>query len=46
VEELLFSVIEVHVSDVRQIEVDVAEPLVPDSSSLEIAIATAKVEKV
>jgi hypothetical protein len=34
-----------NVSDVRQIEVHTAEPLVPDSSRLEIEIAIAKLKK-
>jgi hypothetical protein len=45
VEELLFSVIDVHVSDVRQIEVHMAESLVPGPSRLEVEIATAKLKK-
>jgi hypothetical protein len=43
VEELLFSVIDVHnVSDVRQVEVHSAELLVPGHSRLEVEIAIAK----
>jgi hypothetical protein len=34
-----------NVSDVRQIEVHMAEPLVPVSSRLEVEIATAKLKK-
>jgi hypothetical protein len=44
--KLLFSVIEcVYVSDVRQIEVHMAEPLVPGPSHLEVEIAIAKLKK-
>jgi hypothetical protein len=35
----------VHVSDVRQIEVHTAEPLVPGPSHLEVEIAIAKLKK-
>jgi hypothetical protein len=46
VEELLFSVTEcAYVSDVRQIEVHTAEPLVPGPSRLEVEIAIAKLKK-
>jgi hypothetical protein len=47
VEELLFSVLlNVHnVSEVRQIEVHTAEPLVPGPSRLEVEIAIAKLKK-
>jgi hypothetical protein len=46
VEELLFSVLDVHnVSDVRQIEVRTAEPLVPGLSHLEVGIVIAKLKK-
>jgi hypothetical protein len=34
-----------NVSDVRQIEVHMGEPLVPDPSHLEVEIATAKLKK-
>jgi hypothetical protein len=34
-----------NVSDVRQIEIHTAEPLVPGPSCLEVEIATAKLEK-
>jgi hypothetical protein len=34
-----------NVSDVRQIEVHIAEPLVPGSSPLEVEIAVAKLRK-
>jgi hypothetical protein len=34
------------VSDVRQIEIHTAEPLVPDPSSLEVEIAIAKLKNV
>jgi hypothetical protein len=46
VEELLLSVIEVHkVSDVRQIEIHTAEPLVPDPSPFVVEIAIAKLKR-
>jgi hypothetical protein len=45
VEELLFSVNVHSVSDVRQIEVHMAEPLVPGPSRLEVEIAIAKLKK-
>jgi hypothetical protein len=46
VEELLSQLLNVHnVSDVRQIEVHWAEPLVPGPSHLEVEIATAKLKK-
>jgi hypothetical protein len=42
VEELLFSVTDVHnVSDVRQMDVHTAEPLVPGPSRFEVEIAIA-----
>jgi hypothetical protein len=45
VKELLFQLLSVHnVSDVRQIEVNTAEPLVPGPSHLEIEIAIAKLK--
>jgi hypothetical protein len=34
-----------NISDVRQIEVHTAEPLVPDPSCLEVEIAIAKLKK-
>jgi hypothetical protein len=44
-EELLLSVINVHhVSDVRQIEIYTAEPLVPGTSRLEVEISIAKLK--
>jgi hypothetical protein len=46
VEELLFLFIDVHnISDVRQIEVCTAEPLVPGPSRLEVERDNAKLEK-
>jgi hypothetical protein len=46
VEELHFSVIDVHlVSDVRQIEIHTAEPLVRDPSPSEVETATAKLKR-
>jgi hypothetical protein len=46
VEELLLSVINIHrVSDVRQIEINTAELLVPDPSPFEAEIAIAKLER-
>jgi hypothetical protein len=46
VEELVYQLLNVHnVSDVRQIEVHTAEPLVPGPSRLEVEIAIAKLEK-
>jgi hypothetical protein len=45
VEELLFQLLNVHVSDVRHIEVHAAEPLVPGPSCLELEIAIAKLKK-
>jgi hypothetical protein len=46
VEELLLSVIDVHnVSDIRQIEVHMAEPLVHGPSRLEVIITIAKLKK-
>jgi hypothetical protein len=43
VEELLLSVMNVHsVTDVRQIEIYTAEPLIPNTGSLETEIAIAK----
>jgi hypothetical protein len=46
VEELLSQLLNVHnVSDVRQIEVHVAEPLVAGPSRLEVEIAIAKLKK-
>jgi hypothetical protein len=46
VEELLFSVIDVHnVNDVRQVAVHMARPLVPGLSRLEVEIAIAKLKK-
>jgi hypothetical protein len=36
---------ELRVSDVRQIEVHTAEPLVPEPSPFEVEIATAKLKK-
>jgi hypothetical protein len=46
VEELLFSVLNIHnVSDVRQIEVHMAEPSVPGPSHLEVEIAIVKLKK-
>jgi hypothetical protein len=46
VEELLFSVIDVHnVSDVRQIEIHTGEPLLPDPCHLEAEISIAKLKK-
>jgi hypothetical protein len=46
VEELLLSVIEcTSVSDVRQIEIHTAEPLIPDPSPFEVEIAVAKLKK-
>jgi hypothetical protein len=46
VDELLFSVLNVHgVSDIGQIEVCMAESLVPGPSRLEVEIAIAKLKK-
>jgi hypothetical protein len=46
VEELLFAVIDVHnESDVRQIEVHMAESLVPGLCHLEVEIAIAEFKK-
>jgi 5-hydroxyisourate hydrolase-like protein (transthyretin family) len=46
VEELLVSVNEsANVSDVRQIEIHMAEPLVPGPSRLEVEIAIAKLKR-
>jgi hypothetical protein len=45
VEELLLSVSECNVSDVRQIHVNTAEKLVPGPSRLEVEIAIAKLNK-
>jgi hypothetical protein len=46
VEELLFSVLNFHnASDVRQLEIHTAEPLVPGPSHLEVEIAIAKLKK-
>jgi hypothetical protein len=44
VEELLL-LLNVHVSDVRQIEIHMAEPLVPGPSRLKVEIAIAKLKK-
>jgi hypothetical protein len=45
VEELLSRVIDIHnVSDVRQIEIHIAEPLVLDPTFLEIEIAITKLK--
>jgi hypothetical protein len=47
VEELLFSVTEcAYVSEVRQLEVHMAEPLVPGPSRLEVEIAIAKLKSI
>jgi hypothetical protein len=47
VEELLFSVLNVHnVGDVRQIEVDTAETLVPGPSRLDDKNPTAKIKSI
>jgi hypothetical protein len=41
-----FQLLNVHrVSDVRQIEIHTAEPLVPDSSPFEVETATAKLKR-
>jgi hypothetical protein len=46
VEELLLSLLNTHrVSDIRLIEIHVAEPLVPKPSLLEVEIATAKLKR-
>jgi hypothetical protein len=45
-EELLLSVIEYNISDVRQIEVHTTEPLVPDPGPLEVKIANVTLKKV
>jgi hypothetical protein len=45
-EEPLFAVVDcTNVSDVRQVEVHTAEPLVPIQSRLEVEIAVAKLKK-
>jgi hypothetical protein len=44
-EELVYSLIECSDRDVRQIEVHMAEPLVPGTNSLEIKIAIAKLKE-
>jgi hypothetical protein len=44
-EELLFSVIELYkVSDVRQMEIHTAQPLVPGPSPLDVEIAIASLK--
>jgi hypothetical protein len=45
-EELLLQLLNVHnVSDIRQIEIHRAEPLLPDPSLFEVEIAIAKLER-
>jgi hypothetical protein len=46
VEELLLSFNVHRVSDVSQIEIHAAEPLVPDPSSFEVEVAVAKLKSI